>query len=325
MIHRLLFLLLGVGLAVMAAAAQAEQQGRVPVVGLVITHPLADDPVIDLFRTGLQKYGYEDGKNIKLEVRTALGRLDRVPGLAEQLVRLPADVLVVLNEVALRVTRQATHTIPIVMVGYTDDPVARGWVESYRRPGGNVTGIFNVNAALTAKRLEILKEAVPNLSQVAVLWDAAFGKRQLDELQGAARSLNVRLDFIEIRGPNDLEAAFKAAKAQRGDAVMMMFSPMFYLQRVRVAALGIETGLPTITEHHIAAEAGCLLSYGADRPYNWERVAYFVDRLLTGANAAELPVEQISKLRFVVNLRTARALGLTIPESILLRADELVQ
>ncbi len=272
----------------------------------------------------LRKYGYEDGKNFKLEVRTALGRLDGVPVLAEELVRLPVDVLVVVNEVALRASRQATRTIPIVMLGFTDDPVTLGWIESYRRPGGNITGVFNVNAALSAKRLEILKETLPNLSRAAVLWDA-FGKRQLDELQGAARSLGVQLDRIEIRDGDDLERGFKAAKTRRAGAVIMTFSPVFWINRTRVAAIALETGLPTISDMQILAQTGCLLAYGADAYYNWERGAYFVDRLLKGANAAELPVEQLSKFTLVVNLKTAKALGITIPESILLRADEVIR
>ena len=323
---RRFFLLLVFALALSGpiAPALAEQAGHVPVVGLLITHPPADDFVVQQFRAGLRKYGYEDGKTVKLEVRTALGQLDRVPGLAEELVRLPVDVLVVVNEVALRASRQATRTVPIVMVGFTDDPVALGWIESYRRPGGNITGVFNVNAALSAKRLEILKETLPNLSRAAVLWDV-FGKRQLDELQGAARALNIRLDLIEIRDGNDLDGAFKAAKARKAGAVIMPFSPVFWLNRTRIAATAIETGMPTISDVQILGQTGCLLAYGSDNAYNWERAGYYVDRLLKGANAAELPVEQISKLTLVVNLKTAKALGITIPESILLRADEVIR
>jgi ABC-type uncharacterized transport system substrate-binding protein len=302
----------------------AQQPGRMPVVGLLITHPPADDAVVDFFRTALRKYGYEDGKNYKLEVRTALGQLDRVPVLAKELVGLPVDVLVVVNEVALRASMQATRTIPIVMLGFIDDPVALGWIQSYGHPGGNITGVFNVNAALSAKRLEILKETLPNLSRAALLWDA-FGRRQVDEVQGAARSLNIRLELIEVRGPGDLEQAFKSAKARKAGAVIMNFSPVFWTNRARVAASALKAGLPTISDMQILAHDGCLLAYGSDGYYNWERGAYFVDRLIKGANAAELPVEQLSKLTLVVNLTTAKALGITIPESILLRADEVIR
>ncbi len=210
------------------------------------------------------------------------------------------------------------------MLGFTDDPVALGWIESYRRPGRNITGVFNLNAALGAKRLEILKETLPKLSRAAVVWDA-FGKRQVDEVQDAARTLGLRLDLIEIRGPNDLEGTFKAAKARKAGAVIMTFSPVFWTNRDRVAAIALEAGLPTISDIQVLAETGCLLAYGSDSRYNWERGAYFVDRLLKGANPAELPVEQLSKLTLVVNLKTAKALGITIPESILLRADEVIR
>ena len=272
-----------VSMLICPARLGAQQPGRMPVVGLLITHPPANDAVVDFFRVALQKYGYEDGKNYKLEVRTALGRLDRVPGLVDELVRLPVDVLVVVNEVALRASKQATRTIPIVMLGFIDDPVALGWIESYRRPGGNITGVFNVNAALSAKRLEILKETLPNLSRAAVLWDA-FGKRQLEEVESAARALNIRLDLIEVKNANGLDAAFKAAKARKAGAVIMNFSPVFWTNRTRVAALALEAGLPTISDMQILAQNGCLLAYGSDGMYNWERGAYFVDRLLKGAS-----------------------------------------
>jgi putative ABC transport system substrate-binding protein len=217
------------------AFARADQQGGLPVVGLLITHPPADDVVVDFFRAAMRRYQYEDGKNFKLEVRTALGRLDRVPALAEELVRLPVDVLVVVNEVALHASRQITRTTPIVMIGFIDDPVALGVIESYRRPGGNVTGVFNVNAALSAKRLEILKETLPNLSRAAVVWDA-FSKRQLDELQSAANALKIRLDLIEIRDASDLDGAFNSAKSRKAGAVIMNFSPVFWVNRKRIAA-----------------------------------------------------------------------------------------
>jgi len=170
-------------LGAFAARAGAQQSGKVPVVGLLITHPPVTDKVVQALRNGLRQYGYVDGKNVRLEVRTALGRLDRIPGLAQELVRLPCDVIVLVNEPALLAVRQATTTIPIVLVGFTDDPVSMGWIESYRRPGGNVTGIFTVNSALRGKRLEMLKETLPTMSRVAVFWDPAFSKRQIEDLQ----------------------------------------------------------------------------------------------------------------------------------------------
>jgi ABC-type uncharacterized transport system substrate-binding protein len=232
------------------------------------------------------------------------------------------DVIVLVNEVAIRAVRQATTTIPIVMVGYTDDPVDVGWSESYRRPGGNVTGIFNVNSALVAKRLEILKETLPNVSRVAVLWDN-FGQRQLQELRRAVELLNVQLEPIQIQRQEDLAAAFKSARRKKAVAVYLTWSPVFYVNRVRLATLALESGLATITDLDVEAEAGCLLSYGSGAYDRFVRAGYFVDRLLKGAKASDLPIEQISTLRLVVNL-TANALGITIPESILLRADEVI-
>jgi putative ABC transport system substrate-binding protein len=323
--RRMALRILALSLATVAARVGAKQSGKLPVVGFLITHPPATDPVVQALRDGLRQYGYEDGKNVRLEVRTALGQLDRVPGLAQELARLPADVIVLVNEPALIAVRQATKTIPIVLVGYTDDPVTLGWIESYRRPGGNVTGIFNVNAALTAKRLEMLKETLPNVTRVAVLWDPAFAKRFFAELQRAAELLGLQLEFIEIAGPDGIEPAFKAAKKHGAGAIMMMWSPVFYLHRARVAAVAMEVALPTFSELDVLVRAGCLLSYGSDVSFNFRRAAYFVDRLLKGADAADLPVEQISRLELVVNLRTAEALGITIPQSILLRADEVIR
>jgi len=304
--------------------AAAQQPGKMPIVGMLVTHPPVEDQVVESVRIGLRQYGYEDGRNIKLEVRSALGQADRVPALAEELVRLRADVIVLVNEVALRAVRHATTIIPIVMVGYTDDPVDVGWIESYRRPGGNVTGIFNVNSALVAKRLEILKETLPNVSRVAVLWDN-FGQRQLEELRRAAELLRVQLEAIRIQGPEDLAAAFKGARRKKAGAVYLTWSPVFYVHRVRLAALALDSGLATIADLDVEAQAGCLLSYGSGAYESFVRAAYFVDRLLKGAKASELPVEQISTLKLVVNLKTANALGITIPESILLRADEVIK
>ena len=315
---------LALGLAAIATRAGAQQSGRLPVVGLLITHPPTDDIVVDYFRAGLREYKYEDGKNVRLEVRTALGQLDQVPVLIKELIRLPVDILVVVNEVALHAARQATHKLPIVMIGFIDDPVDLGIIESYSRPGGNITGVFNVNAALSGKRLEILKDTLPTLSRVAVVWDA-FGARQLDELKNAAHVLKLRLDLIEIKDGNDLEEAFRFAKARKADAVLMNFSPVFWVNRSRIAAIAVETGLPTISDVQLLTRSGCLLSYGSDGEYNWERGAYFIDRLLKGADPAVLPVERLSKLSLTVNLSTAKALGITIPQSILIRADEVIR
>jgi putative ABC transport system substrate-binding protein len=307
------------------AVALPQVQGRMPVVGLLITHPPVNDLVVDLLRTGLREYGYEERKNIRIEVRSALGKLERVPGLAQELVEVPVDVIVVVNEIAVRAVTQATRTIPIVLVGYTSDPVAMGWVESYRRPGGNLTGVFAVDIALAAKRLEVLKETLPGLARVVMFWDPSFSRRELEETQHAARSLGVELSAIEVRRAEDLITALQAAKQRKAGALILGWSPVFWVSRHQVGALYREAGLPAITAMTHLAEAGVLLSYGSDNVYNWVRAASFVDRLLKGARAAELPVEQASRIKLVVNLKTAKSLGIIIPQSILLRADEVIQ
>ncbi len=190
----------------------AQQTNRVPVVGMLITHPPVTDPVVEAVRAGLRQFGYEDGRNIRFEVRTALGQLDRVPALVDELVLLPADVIVIVNDVALRAVKKATSTIPIVMLGYTDDPVTMGWIESYSRPGTNITGLYSVDSTLFAKRLEILRETLPEIASVAVLWDPSFGQRQLEDVKQAAIRLGIRTEPYVVRGPKDLEPAFAAAK-----------------------------------------------------------------------------------------------------------------
>jgi putative ABC transport system substrate-binding protein len=307
------------------AVASAQQAGRVPVVGLLITHPPLDDIVVDYLRAGLRKYGYEDGRNVRLEVRSALGRLERVPALAKELVRLQVDVIVVVNEIAVRAVMQATRTIPIVLVGYINEPVSAGWIESYRRPGGNLTGYFAVDLSLGAKRLEILKEALPGVARVVVLWDPAFGRRELDDIQDASRSLDLDLIPIEVRNGEDLMMARNTAEREKAGAALLAWSPLFWVLRDHVSPLFRDVGIPVISPCYQNTVSGGLLSYGSDLPYNWGRAADFVARLLKGAKAAEMPVEQAMRIKFAVSTKTAKALGLTIPQSILVRADEVIR
>jgi len=302
------------------------QQARVPVIGVLVTHPPLTDRVFDYMRAGLRQFGYEEGKDIKIEARTALGHLERVPDLAKELVRLKPAAIMVVNEIAIRALQKATSTIPIVMVGYTvKDPVAMGLIEAYARPGGNVTGLFTVDSVLIAKRLEVLKEALPEVSRVAVFWDSSFGRHQLDELQRVSQPLGLELQPSDVRSPQDLEPAFKTAKRNSAGALILTFSPWFWVHQARIAELALEAKLPTVSEYFQLVEAGGLLSYGSFGPDNWVRAAYYVDRLLKGARVADLPVEQVSTFRLVVNLKTAKALGITIPQSILLRADEVIR
>ena len=305
------------------------QQQRLPVIGVLVTHPPLTDSTFDYLRAGLKNFGYVDGKNIKIQARTAHGHLERVPGLAEELVRLRPAAIMVVNDLAVRAVQKATSTIPIVMVGYVvNDPVASKLIESYSRPGGNITGLFSVDAVLLPKRLELLRDALPGLSRVAVFWDSNFGRHQLDELQRLAQPLGLELqqiDVRDVRSAQDLEPAFKTAKGNQAQALITTWSPVLWIHKARVAQLALEAKLPSVSEHFQYVEAGGLMSYGSFGPDNWVRAAYYVDRLLKGAKPSDLPIEQVSKLKLAVNLKTAKSLGITVPESILMRADEVIR
>ena len=310
-------------LAFLTPSASAQQAAKIPAVGVLVTHAAADDPVFGNLRAGLRDYGYEESRNLRLEILTAAGQLDRLPGLAQELVLRKVDVILCPNEASTRAALKATHAIPIVMLGFAYDPVALGLVESLNRPGGNVTGLYSSTFELEGKRLEILKEALPGVSRVAVLWEDPFGRSALGDLQRAGRSLSVQLELVGVRKAQELESAFKTARAKRAGAILLVWSPTFYVHRAEVAALALRTRMPTVAA--FAVENGALISYGADNAETFKRAAYYVDRLLKGAKPGELPVEQMSKLKLSVNLRTAKTLGITIPESILQRADEVIR
>ncbi len=210
------------------------------------------------------------------------------------------------------------------MVLYDYDPVAAELIDSFSRPGGNITGLFTRQSELVGKRLELLKQALPGVSRVAVFWDS-FGRRQLEELEPAARSLGIQLQLVELRAPYDFEVAFKAAKQKGAGAVTLLFSPLFYAQRAQIGALAVKYRLPMVISQPDYVEPGGLLSYGPRWADTWGRAAYFIDRLLKGTKPSDLPVERTTNFKLVVNLRTAKALGITIPESMLLRADEVIQ
>jgi putative ABC transport system substrate-binding protein len=323
-ICRFLALALAAAVTLPIAPAWTQQPARIPVVGMLVTHAAANDPSFDDFRVALRELGYEDGRNIRVEIVTAEGHLDRLPGLAQQLVRENVDVIVSPNDVSVRAARQATSTIPIVMSGAAADPVSSGLVASFRRPGGNITGGYELWDELNGKRLEVLKEALPSVSRVAVSQDPSF-PGQLGELNRAAQSLGVRLEIIEVRRPQDLQAAFRTAGRKKAGAVMLLTTPIWYVHRTQVAALALDARLPLVAAFDSSVEAGAFMSYGNSVTERSRLAAYYVDRLLKGAKPSDLPVQQISKLKLAVNLKTAKALGITIPESILLRADEVIR
>lgn len=324
MTRRLILLALALNLAATATAAWAQQPNQIPVVGVLMVTAGPNDGPAQALRKGLRNLGYIEGQNIRIEFRSAQGQADRLLRLAQELAELKANVIVTGTEPAARAARQAAGTTPIVAVFSDHDPVASGLVSSLSRPGGNITGVFSLQTELVGKRLELLKEALPKASRVAVFWDS-FSQRQFDALQQAARSLGVQLQSVELRAPYDFKEAFGVARQNKAGAVVVLFSPVFYRERARIAARALEAGLPTMNQEESWVVAGGLLSYGPTIADYYGRAAYFVDRLLKGAKPSDLPVEQATTFKLTVNLKTAKALGITVPQSILLRADEVIR
>lgn len=324
MTRRFILLALALNFAGLTAVVWAQQPNHVPVVGVLMMASGPDDGPAQGLRKGLRDLGYIEGRNIRIEFRSAQGQADRVVGLAQELAELKVDVIVTGAEPLARAAQQATRTIPIVVVLSDHDPVASGLVSSLSRPGGNITGVVTLQSELVGKRLELLKEALPKVSRVAVFWDP-YSQRQFDALQQAARTLGIQIQSIELKAPYDFKAAFGVAKQKKADAVVVLFSPVFYRERARIAALALEARLPTMYQEESWVIAGGLLSYGPTNAHTFGRAAYLVDRLLKGAKPNDLPVEQATTFKLTVNLKTAKALGITIPQSILVRADEVIR
>lgn len=325
MIRRLFVLAIAFGLAILATIGSAQQPEKVPVVGILVPSIGPDHPLIVTLRKRLRELGYVDGQNIRFEFRGAQGQVNRLPRLAEELVRLKVDVIFTAVEPAIWAVKKATSTIPIAMIAYSDDPTASGLIDSLSRPGGNITGIFTRQPELSAKRLELLKEALPGLSRVAVFWDAFSSRREREEVERAARALGIQVEFQELRAPEDLMAAFRTAKKRGAGAVITLYAPTFYVNRARVAEAALENRLPVTGYAHELTRTGGLITYGTDVSDNYYRIAYFIDRILKGSKPGDLPVEESAKFQLVVNLKTAKVLGITIPQSILLRADEVIR
>ena len=283
--------------------------------------------MFESFRQALRDLGYIERKNILFENRYAQGNRDRIPSLVAELVQLKVDVFLTGNLTAIRLAKQATQTIPIVMVTNAD-PVATGLIHSLARPGGNITGITNLSQDLSAKRLELLKEIVPKISRVAILWDetnegSAIGFKEYDT---AARVLGLQVQSLEIRGPNpDLQGAFRATFKGRAGALIPIRNAVILRYPKQIAELAIKNHLPSIYDGSNYVEAGGLASYSTNDSESYKRAAVFVDKILKGAKPAELPVEQPKKFDFVINLKTAKQMGLTIPPNVLARADRVIK
>ena len=304
--------------------AGAQQPAIIPRIGYIApTGP--ENTNYAAFLRGLRDLGYIEGKNILVEYRSMEGNRDRIPSLMAELVQLKVDILVSPNAPTILAAKQATRTIAIVMVVNTD-PVASGLVDSLAHPGGNITGITRLTRDLSGKRLEVLKEVFPGISRVGVLEDADASVKAFKDYDAAGRALKIQLQSLEVRGPNpDLEGAFQAAVKGRVRALIATQTTVLVPYPKKIADLAIKHRLPLMFESSRTVEAGGLLSYSSNEPENFKRAAYYVDRILKGAKPAELPVEQPTKFEFVINLKTAKTLGLTIPSDVLARANKIIR
>jgi putative tryptophan/tyrosine transport system substrate-binding protein len=304
----------------------AQQDAKVFRIGAVSAGAPRSSPHWVAFERRLGELGYVEGRNVSIEFRSAEGKPERFPGLLADLVRLRVDVILAVGpEGSLRAAKEATTTIPIVAVAIDYDPIARGYVAGLARPGGNITGLFLRQPELTAKRVEFLREVVPKVRRMAIFWDA-FSADQLEEADAVARSIGLQLQRFEFRDPPySFDAPMREAVRRHAGALLGLASPIFFRQRAELAQLAIKNRLPAIVPFREAAEAGVLMAYGADLPDMLRRAAEYVDRILKGMKPADLPMEQPTKFEFVINLKTAKALGLTIPPSLLLRADHTVR
>jgi putative tryptophan/tyrosine transport system substrate-binding protein len=320
--------LAGTGAVLLAVplAVAAQSTSKVYRIG-VLSPGSATSPPIEAFRQGLRELGWIEGQNIVIDYRFTEGRIDRLPALAAELVGLKVDVIAAGPTPPAIAAKNATGTVPIVMMGAAE-PVELGLIASLARPGGNVTGLsWSVNLEIIAKGLELLKETMPKIRLVAILWNPANPAQALAmrDVKRAARSVGVQLQLLEARGPNEFDAAFAAMAKQRAEALLVVPEAIFVVHGARLADLAARNRLPSMHGLRQNVDAGGLMSYGPSTVAVWRRAAFFVDKILKGVRPADLPVEQPTKYELVINLKTAKALGLTIPPSLLGRADEVIQ
>jgi putative ABC transport system substrate-binding protein len=320
----IVILLLGLTLASITLAG-AQQPKKVARIGyLTGATPDGQSARIEAFRQGLRELGYVEGKNIVIEYRYAEQNLDRLPALAAELVRLKVDVIVTGGAGNTRVAKAATNTIPIVMT-QDSDPVANGFVASLARPGGNITGLSSLAPEISGKQLELLKETVPKLSRIAVLRETSTSTALLKEIEPAAGALKLKLQYLAVQSPKDIETAFRAAGEGRADAILVMPGPRLNSNRTQIVKLAVNSRLPAMYSHSEYVVDGGLMTYSASQRDLDRRAATYVDKLLKGAKPADLPVEQPKKFEFIINLKAANQIGLTIPPNVLVRADKVIK
>jgi len=318
---------IGIAYVMCGAVVEAQQAKKIQRIGyLTSATPDGQSARIEAFRQGLRELGYVEGKNIIIEYRYAEEKLDRLPALAAELVRLKVDVIVTGGAGNTRAVKAATSTIPIVMT-QDPDPVGNGFVASLARPGGNITGLSTQGPEVSGKRLELLKETVPKLSQLVVFGTSTIPGHALSlrEVGLAAGALNVQLQYLDVLGPQDTETAFRAASKWRADALFVLGGAVLISQRTRILEFAAKSRLPAIYEAPSVVDQGGLMSYGVNRADLDRRTATYVDKILKGAKPADLPVEQPKKFEFVINLKAAKQIGLTIPPNVLARADRVIK
>jgi len=313
------------GLLAEPFTADAQQARRIPTIGFLWATPRVDR-MTTAFEQGLHDWGWLNGQNVAIEHRFAEGHFDRLPELAAGLVGLRPDVIVADAAPATKAAKRATRSIPIVFAVH-GDPIGAGDIESLSRPGGNITGLTLIHPELIGKQLDLLKQAVPRVSRVAVLWNAANPTKKLDwrELKPVARTLSIALQSREVRRPADFDAAFAAIRDGRPDALLTLGDALTFSARVSITEFAASERLPALYQYREFVEGGGLMSYGADLADSFRRAAGYVDKILKGAKPGDLPVERPTKFELVINARTAKALGLTMPPSLLLRADHVIE
>lgn len=300
------------------------QANRVPTIGILMLSAGPDETVMTSFRAGLVRSGYVEGRNVRIEFRTAGGQTDRLPRLAEELVLAKPDVIVTSGGLQFLAAARATSTIPIVALFHEADPALSQRIDSYRRPGGNVTGVDAREIEVVGKRVDLLRELFPSVREVGVLWNE-YSRQEMVALHAAARSVGIALRPVEVSPSHDFESIFAGLKKMHLRVALIPFSPQIYVHRAQLSAAALRAKVATIHQKEDMVRAGGLISYGTSWDDTWGRAAYFVDRILKGAKPSDLPVEQVSTYRLVVNLKTADGLGMAVPQSLLLRADEVIR